>query len=63
MDVLKKHYETLTILGGMTVILVTCCMWINGKFNQVEMRLTRIETVLMMTGIMPKEFATLDTEK
>lgn len=64
MDVLKKHYETLTILGGMAAILVGCCMWINGKFSSVddrfasiEQRLVRIETVLIMQGIMPKELA------
>ncbi len=57
MDVLKKHYETLTILGGMVVIVVGCCMWINGKFASIEQRLVRIETVLIMQGIMPKELA------
>lgn len=57
MDVLKKHYETLTILGGMSVILIGCCMWITGQFNDVKTRLTRIETVLIMQGIMPKELA------
>ena len=64
MDTLKKHYETLTILGGMVVIVVSCCMWINGKFSaiddrfaSIEQRLVRIETVLIMQGIMPKELA------
>lgn len=75
MDVLKKHYETLTILGGMLVIVVGCCMWINSKFSaidekfaasdekftmsnsRIEQRLVRIETVLIMQGIMPKEMA------
>lgn len=55
MDVLKKHYETLVILGGMAVGLVACCMWINGEFTEVKTRLTKIETVLVMRGIMPTE--------
>ena len=64
MDVFKKHYETLTILGGMAAILVGCCMWINGKFNnidarfaQVEKDITIIKTVLLMKDILPKELA------
>ena len=43
MDVFKKHYETLTILGGMAAILVGCCMWINGKFNNVDARFAQID--------------------
>jgi len=97
MDVFKKHYETLTILGGMVVAIVSCCIWINGKFtsidekftaidekftaansrieqrlnekftaidekftaanSRIEQRLIRIETVLIMQGVMPKELA------
>lgn len=63
MDVMKKHYETLTILGGMAVILVGCCMWINGKFSEVNTRLTKIETVLILRGIMPAEMAVAQREE
>jgi len=64
MNPLKKHYETLTILGGMAVLLVSSCMWLNGKFShidekftEVNTRLTKIETILIMRGIMPIEMA------
>lgn len=55
----KKHYETLTILGGMVIMIAGCCMWLSGKFASIEQRLVRIETVLIMQGIMPKELASL----
>lgn len=62
----KKHYETLTILGGMVVMIVSCCMWLSGKFSSIDARfasidkrLIRIETVLILQGIMPKELASL----
>lgn len=70
MDVLKKHYETFTILGGMVALLVTSCMWLNGKFgemndkiNDVNVRLTRIETVIFMKGLMSSEMAVKTPEK
>lgn len=55
MNPLKKHYETLTILGGMGVLLVGCCMWINGRFNEIDKRLTKIETIMILRGIVPPE--------
>lgn len=57
MEIFKRHFETLTILGGMAIALITCCMWMNGKFSAIDQRLVRIETVLIMQGIMPKELA------
>lgn len=63
MEVFKRHYETLTILGGMAVGLIACCMWINGQFNEVKTRLTKIETVLVLRGIMPQGFVTDEEAK
>jgi hypothetical protein len=57
MDIFKKNYETLTILSGMAVLLVGCCIWINGKFNALEKDMAIIKTVLIMQDIMPKELA------
>lgn len=57
MDLIRKHAETLKILGGVATGLIFSCMWINGKFNEVNTRLTKIETVLVMRGIMPQEMA------
>jgi hypothetical protein len=48
MDVLKKHYETFQILGGMTILIAGACLWLNGKFNELDKRLVRIETVMIL---------------
>lgn len=47
-----KHADTVIILGAFAAAV----LWINGKFNEIETRLTRIETVLVMQKIMPQEF-------
>lgn len=55
-----KHTDTVIILGAFAVT----ALWINGKFNDVENRLTRIETVLVMQKIMPQEMCVKkDTNK
>ena len=46
-----KHADTVIILAAFAGAI----LWINGKFNSVETRLTRIETVLVMQKIMPQE--------
>lgn len=48
----SKHTDTVIILGAFAATI----LWINGKFNSIETRLTRIETVLVMQKIMPQEF-------
>jgi hypothetical protein len=42
------------ILGAM--------LWLNGKFNDVDRRLVRIETVLVMNKIMPMELTHQEKE-
>ena len=53
MDFLKRHLDTLIIVGS----VCGACIWMNGKFNDVDRRLIRIETVMIMKGIMPEIFA------
>jgi Ca2+/H+ antiporter len=47
----KKHVDTVIVLAS----LFTGFLWINGKFNDLNTRLVRIETVLIMKQIMPAE--------
>lgn len=54
MELLKKHVDTVVVLGG----ILGAMLWMNGKFNDVDRRLIRIETILIMKGIMPSELAT-----
>jgi hypothetical protein len=53
MEWFKKHADTVAILAGILGAMV----WMNGKFNDMEIRLVKIETVLLMKGIMPTELA------
>lgn len=57
MDLLKKHVDTVVVLGA----IVTSMLWMNGKFNEIDRRFSDVEkdlavvkTVLMMKGIMPE---------
>jgi hypothetical protein len=38
----KKHTDTIVILGA----IASSFLWMNGKFNSIELRLNNIETVL-----------------
>lgn len=53
MELFKKHVDTVIILSGIAGSLI----WMNGKFNDLDRRLIRIETILIMKGIMPSELA------
>ena len=63
----KKHVDTVVVLGGIVASLI----WMNSKFNNtdekftsqlhnIDLRLTRIETVLMMKGIISKEICMVE---
>lgn len=49
----KKHIDTVVILGA----IISSFLWMNGKFNELDNRLTKIETVLIMKNIYPSELA------
>lgn len=53
MDSIKKHVDTVVILGG----ILASVLWMNGKFNDVEKEIAIIKTVLIMKGIMQSELA------
>jgi len=59
MDWFKKHTDTVLILGG----LLSSLVWMNGKFNDLDRRLVRIETILIMKGIIPNDLARNVEEK
>jgi hypothetical protein len=56
---ISKHVDTVIVLGA----LCTGFLWINGKFNDIDRRLVRIETVLIMKDLMPKELAVKTPQK
>lgn len=57
---MKKHFDTVIVLGA----ILTGFLWVNGKFNNLENRLTKIEIVLIMQKIMPTEMiANTDPKK
>jgi hypothetical protein len=51
MDWMKKHTDTVIVLGG----ILASVLWMNSKLNQIETRLTKIETVLILKNIMPPD--------
>jgi hypothetical protein len=65
MDWFKKHADTVIVLGG----ILTAMIWMNGKFNDVDMRFNDVEkdiliikTVLIMKNIMPTELASQEED-
>ena len=60
MDWLKKHTDALVVVGS----IVTCMLWMNTRFNEIDRRFSEIEkemaiikTVLVIKGVMPMELA------
>lgn len=60
MDWMKKHVDTVIVLGG----ILGAILWMNGKFNEIDKRfnglereVTVIKTVLLMKDIYPKELS------
>lgn len=53
MDIIKKHVDTVIILGG----ILTSVLWMSGKFNQIEKDLAVIKAVLILKGILPESMA------
>lgn len=53
MDILKKHVDTVFILGG----ILGACLWMNGKFNSIEKDIAIVKAVLVIHKIMPPELA------
>lgn len=59
MDWAKKHTDTVIILGG----ILTSVLWMNSRFNDMDRRLAKIETVLILKDILPRDLATNKEEK
>ena len=53
MDWAKKHVDTVIVLSA----LLSSAAWMNSKFNELDKRLVRIETVLIVKEIMPRQLA------
>lgn len=53
MDWIKKHVDTVIILGG----ILGSVLWMNSKFNELEKEVAIMKTVLLMKEIYPKELA------
>lgn len=53
METIKKHVDTVIILGG----ILTSVLWMNHKFNSIEKDILVMKTVLQFRGIMTNEIA------
>lgn len=66
MELLKKHVDTVIVLGG----ILASVLWMNGKFSDVDKKFTDLEkdvlmikTILIMKNIMPVELASAEKVK
>jgi hypothetical protein len=66
MDCLKKHTDTVIVLGA----ILSSVMWMDGKFNQVDQRFSNLEkdlavmkAVLIMKWIMPVDLSVCPVEQ
>jgi hypothetical protein len=48
---IKAHADTMVVLGA----IISSFLWMNGKFNSIELRLNTIETVLIVKGVVKKD--------
>lgn len=53
MELIKKHVDTVVILGG----ILSSVLWMNHKFNSIEKEILVMKTVLIIKDVMPKEIA------
>jgi len=60
MDLIKKHVDTVIVLGG----ILSAVLWMNNRFNNLEKEMAELKTdmavmktVLIMKNVMPKELA------
>lgn len=56
MDLLKKHVDTVIVLGA----ILSSMLWMNGKFNEIEKDIAVMKAVLVMKNIMPNELCKAD---
>jgi hypothetical protein len=53
MEVLKKHVDTVIVLGA----ILSSVLWMNGKFAEIEKDIAVMKAVMIMRNIMPAELA------
>ncbi len=53
MELVKKHVDTVIVLGG----ILASVLWMNGKFNEIEKEIAIIKAVMIIKNIMPAELA------
>lgn len=58
MEWLKKHVDTVIVLGA----ILSSVLWMNGKFAEIEKDVTIIKTVLIMKNILPCELASTENK-
>ncbi len=54
---LEKYGQTIIVLLSILSTTLGSCMWMNGKFNDIEKDILTIKNVLILKGIMPAEMA------
>jgi hypothetical protein len=52
---LFRHIDIISIIASFVSTIIAAIFWMNGKFNDLDKRLVKVENVLMIKEIMPKE--------
>lgn len=60
MEWLVNHSDTALLMVTIISSVLGATMWLNGKFNDMDRRMTIIETVLLCKGIMPNAIEKLE---
>ena len=50
---IKENASVLTLIFTIIASSITTVIWMNDKFNKIDIRLVKLETVLIMQHIMP----------
>lgn len=53
MDWMKKHTDTVIVLGA----ILSSVLWMNGEFNEIKKDMAVVKTIMIMKNIMPPELA------
>lgn len=58
----KAHTDTVILFFTILTSILTATIWITSSLNNLDKRLTVIETVMILKNMMPKELAKCDNK-
>lgn len=59
----KDNADLITLIFAIVTSSITSVVWMNEKFNGIDLRLVKLETVLIMQDIMPEKLAKAESQE